>query len=201
MATLQSRDAWMVEGLHLALDHRDAQTKARCLYATLRGWIQNAELSVGMRLPSSRALAYELGISRNTALAAIDHLAAEGFIEAREGAGMYVAALQFLKPPPKAAPNRDSSAARLSDRGHALLSFCTETNLESRAFTPGVPALDVFPYAQWQRFLRRHRQRVCAVAIDSAKPRSVALWRLRWRPALCYPKAMPACIWSPASNP
>jgi DNA-binding GntR family transcriptional regulator len=44
----------------------------------------------GARLPSTRVLAPLLGISRNTALAAYDELAASGLIEARRGSGTRV---------------------------------------------------------------------------------------------------------------
>lgn len=157
MTNIQSRDAWLVEGMHLALDRRGAQTKAHCLYTTLRSWIQNTELRAGTRLPSSRVLAHALGISRNTALAAMDHLAAEGFVEAHAGAGMYVAALDFSTSRQKEAAVREAGSARLSSRGQALLSFSAELDIKSRAFAPGVPAFGMFPHRQWQRLLRRHR--------------------------------------------
>ena len=50
-------------------------------------------LGRGARLPSTRRLAVSLGVSRTTVTAAVDILAAEGFLEARRGSGTYVAAL------------------------------------------------------------------------------------------------------------
>src|SRR5262245_63606274 len=49
-------------------------------------------LSAGDRLPSSRALAADLGVSRSVAEQAYEQLLAEGWLEARRGAGTYVAA-------------------------------------------------------------------------------------------------------------
>src|SRR5690606_10791528 len=46
----------------------------------------------GSRLPATRLLARELGVSRNTVLAAYEQLRAEGFIEGRVGSGSYIAA-------------------------------------------------------------------------------------------------------------
>jgi DNA-binding transcriptional MocR family regulator len=55
--------------------------------AIQRGWIGN-----GAKLPSTRALAEALGVSRNTVIAAYDELTARGLIEGRRGAGVHVAA-------------------------------------------------------------------------------------------------------------
>ncbi|MGB7755524.1 MAG: PLP-dependent aminotransferase family protein [Salinisphaera sp.] len=130
----------------------------RCLYDGLRGWTQSGELAAGARLPSSRVLAAELGIGRNTALAALDHLSAEGFVVARAGAGVYVAETGFARP---AAPGTamGSRSLGLSERGRSLLALSNPPAPGHGAFVPGVPALDAFPWAAWQRLLRRHRNR------------------------------------------
>jgi DNA-binding transcriptional MocR family regulator len=52
--------------------------------------IEAGRLSRGTRLPSTRALARGLGVSRNTVLTAYEELAARGFIQGRRGAAMYV---------------------------------------------------------------------------------------------------------------
>ena len=63
----------------------------RRLYRRMRGLILDGSWPAGARLPSSRALAEELGISRNTALHAIDLLIADGWVRARHGSAVYVA--------------------------------------------------------------------------------------------------------------
>jgi len=63
----------------------------QALYIHLRAAILSRELKGGMKLPSTRALADELNISRNTALNAYRQLMAEGYLEGREGSGTFVA--------------------------------------------------------------------------------------------------------------
>jgi GntR family transcriptional regulator / MocR family aminotransferase len=58
----------------------------------LRRAILDGRLPAGTRLPSTRALAGEIGVSRNVALAAYDELFAEGYVEGRHGSGTFVAA-------------------------------------------------------------------------------------------------------------
>ena len=55
--------------------------------AIRRGWVAR-----GAKLPSTRALASALGVSRNTTIAAYDELKAMGLIDGRRGAGIHVAA-------------------------------------------------------------------------------------------------------------
>src|SRR5512144_380271 len=65
----------------------------QALYAHLRAAILSGELKGGMKLPSTRALADELNVSRNTVLNAYRQLLAEGYLEGREGSGTFVARL------------------------------------------------------------------------------------------------------------
>ena len=78
---------------HLGLDlHLDlAPTRpARSLEAALRAAVLDGRLSSGTRLPAARALAVDLGISRNTVAAVYAELTAEGWLESRVGAGTWV---------------------------------------------------------------------------------------------------------------
>ena len=61
------------------------------LYARIRELIVNGNLAADAQLPSTRTLAAELGVSRNTVVAAFDQLIAEGYLEAKVGAGSFVA--------------------------------------------------------------------------------------------------------------
>src|SRR5215467_1002893 len=62
----------------------------RQLYDHLRASILDGRLEKGAKIPSTRLLAAELGVSRNTVLNAYDQLIAEGYIESIEGKGTFV---------------------------------------------------------------------------------------------------------------
>jgi GntR family transcriptional regulator / MocR family aminotransferase len=63
----------------------------RQVYEAVRDKIMTGQLRPGARLPSTRAMATELGVSRRTALEAYDQLLAEGYVVGRVGSGTTVA--------------------------------------------------------------------------------------------------------------
>src|ERR1700740_3775563 len=63
----------------------------RILYEAVRRAILSQQLIPGARLPSTRELARDLGLSRNTVLSTFEALLAEGYIVARTGSGTFVA--------------------------------------------------------------------------------------------------------------
>ncbi|MHB0775650.1 MocR-like pyridoxine biosynthesis transcription factor PdxR [Halomonas sp. WWR20] len=154
----RAHSEWVIEALAMHLAVAGTGTLTQRLYDALRGWIQNGELASGSALPSSRRLMQSLGVGRNTVLAAMDRLVAEGFVAARQGVGLFVA---DLPPTPAGMAGRApiSEAGRLSRRGQQLLDFCGTMGTSHRAFAPGIPALDRFPRELWQRMLRRHQYR------------------------------------------
>ena len=93
------------------------------VYAGLKRAILHGQLRPGSRLPSTRTIAGDLELSRNTVTAAFDQLFAEGYIEARIGSGTRVVSTlpnEFLRPPLKSvARSRPSHAATLSRWGTA----------------------------------------------------------------------------------
>ncbi len=86
----------------LVLD-RSAGNQSLQVHASLRAAILDGRLSAGTRLPSSRALADQLGVGRNAVVVAFEHLQGDGLVETRPGAGTYVAALPKLEPQAQAA--------------------------------------------------------------------------------------------------
>src|SRR5688500_2442697 len=62
----------------------------RQIYELMRQVILRGELAAHSKLPSSRELAADIGLSRNTVIAAYQQLLAEGYIEARAGSGTFV---------------------------------------------------------------------------------------------------------------
>jgi GntR family transcriptional regulator/MocR family aminotransferase len=61
------------------------------IYRALRGQILRGRMSAGSRVPATRDLALELGVSRNVAIMAYRQLLDEGYLTARKGAGTFVA--------------------------------------------------------------------------------------------------------------
>ncbi|MBC7908343.1 MAG: PLP-dependent aminotransferase family protein [Rhodospirillaceae bacterium] len=136
------------------LDRASPEPLQRQLALALREAILAGQLAAGTRLPSTRRLASQLGLGRNTVLAAFEHLLAEGFIEARQGSGTVVAALPPVSPP---APRPERP---LSARAALLTTIEGPRGRRWGQFlAPGVPDLDQFPFAEWSRLLARRWRR------------------------------------------
>lgn len=140
------------------------------IYEHLRASILNGQLKQGAKIPSSRALADELGISRNTVLSAYDQLLAEGYLESVAGQGTFVTRVlpeRYLSTTPvrrKTLPK--PRIIQPSQRAQAVLAA---PNLEMppeihwnqrRAFRGGLPALDQFPFDLWAKIVARHAHRL-----------------------------------------
>lgn len=114
------------------------EPRYRQIVSALRQQISSGALAIGSRLPSSRALAQDLGVSRATVLTAYDQLVAEGYAEARRGAGLFVCDVAPIRTPqvPPAA-----TAPPPPPKPGALL--------------PGAPDPAVFPARSWARCVSR----------------------------------------------
>ena len=98
--TLMARPAT----LPVRLDRRRSETLGGQLAGQVRDLITAGTLVVGDRLPSTRGLASDLGVSRAVTEQAFDQLLAEGWLEARRGSGTYVAAAGNVAPGPTRTP-------------------------------------------------------------------------------------------------
>src|ERR1700761_2699816 len=83
------------------------------VHASLRSAILEGRLTAGLRLPSSRDLARQFRVRRNVVVAAYEHLLSDGLVEARIGAGTYVAA----KLPARAQPAKPVAQPQLVGLG------------------------------------------------------------------------------------
>lgn len=163
--------------LPLALEREDAAPLHRQLYDQLRDLILSGRLSAGARLPSTRTLARDLGVSRNTITGAFDQLLAEGYLVGRVGAGSYVSeelpedALSARQAEPEATP-RDARPRRrgLSKRGARLAGLRKAGGVKSAAFTPGLPDLDAFPFDVWSRLMSKAWRRPPRDLLANAEP-------------------------------
>lgn len=128
----------------------------RQLYEALRRLIQERILAAGSGLPSTRCLAIDLAIARNTVVAAYDQLATEGYIIARPGARSVVVDLPT-------GSGRDGHATpqiprrEISRRGELMMRQPVHHGTPGQlAFHPGMPDPDSFPFSTWGRLVARH---------------------------------------------
>ena len=133
----------------------------RQVYDGLRAAVLAGQLPAGSRLPATRVLAADLGVSRATVLAAFEQLMAEGYLTGRHGSGTYVAAAvpdhAFRPRRPRTTTPARRPARGLSQRGEVLTSRPTLPRRSSAPppFRPGTPALDAFPWEEWEQLARR----------------------------------------------
>jgi GntR family transcriptional regulator/MocR family aminotransferase len=140
--------------LHLPVDRTAGPPIHRQIYEGFRGAILDGRLRPRQRVPSTRALAGDLGVSRLPVLAAYDQLLHEGYLVARVGSGTFVSDAvpdDLLRSPavtggarPRAARTSPRPAPRARDYGGL------------GPFRMSLPALDQFPHAAWARMVARH---------------------------------------------
>lgn len=131
----------------------------RRLYDELRGAILAGKLVPGSRLPSTRELATDLGLSRTTVLNAFDQLIAEGYLDGQTGVGTYVSRalpedLLQTRTHTVSSTKRPNARRLLSRRGEQLASTAvtiTQRNDKPKPFRSGIPALDLFPFTIWAK--------------------------------------------------
>src|SRR5947209_7733003 len=139
----------------IRIDRRLRESLQVQLYQQIRLRIISGALSAGSRLPSTRALTGQLGVSRNTIVYAFDRLVAEGYLEGRRGSGIYVAELQLtataqIGESQKQTPGLPLRSARLSALSSVSISP-SYPGAKIRPFRPCQPAVDWFPLRNWNR--------------------------------------------------
>ena len=127
-------ETWAIPGLDLHLE-LDTTRRASSLERGLRSAIDDGRLASGARLPSSRTLASDLGIARNTIADVYAQLTAEGWLEARVGAGTWVSE-RATRPVPAPGAAAILPAVRADLRG-------------------GIPDASAFPRRAWVAAARR----------------------------------------------
>jgi GntR family transcriptional regulator/MocR family aminotransferase len=135
-------------------DRRSGEPLGAQLVRRLRGAIESGFFPAASRLLPSRELAQRLGLSRNTITDALDQLVAEGYLEARVGAGTFVTpALHERRrrtaPVPRSLPKYAGRLAPVE----AALDAVGDSHGPLRV---GAPALAAFPARTWERIARKH---------------------------------------------
>jgi GntR family transcriptional regulator/MocR family aminotransferase len=147
----------------LAPDSKAPESLYRQLYDKLRHAILAGRFSAGQQMPSTRILAADLEVSRNTVLNAFEQLIAEGYLEGAVGSGTYVARAlpeEMLRATATHAGAGAAGKRRRWSRQGARLAMYTISRIRQavvpKPFQSGVPALDAFPFDLWARLLNRY---------------------------------------------
>ncbi|GHO70253.1 GntR family transcriptional regulator [Ktedonobacter sp. SOSP1-52] len=158
-----------VDKPEIILDQNAQAPLYRQLYERLRAQILAGQLETGARLPSTRVLASQLGVSRNTTALAYEQLLLEGYLESRVGDGTRVALLEpeqlaqaggkVSKQSRKGTPATQHTL--LARRGQILLDeFAAghevEVSPDKDMFLVGEPEVAYFPYEIWARLIAKH---------------------------------------------
>ncbi len=173
------------------------------VYDALRGAILRGDLAQGARLPSSRGLASDLGLSRTTVLLAYEQLHAEGYVTGRVGSGTYVATelpdmalrsaeVESGKPCVVADVRVSQYAQRLATMAVVPEDQAPRVRYD---FRYGTPALDDQLIEIWRRMLTRTMRKASLRSLLYGPPegseslrQAVAAYLIRSRAVRCRPE-------------
>jgi GntR family transcriptional regulator/MocR family aminotransferase len=138
----------------LLLDRAGGDPLHRQLYRQIRSFILDGTLAPGAPLPSSRQLARESGLSRNTVTNAYDQLLAEGLTESRRGSGTHTIDITGSRPGarPRILTKKPPAAGRVAQLAASTRS---ESFFGGDALLPGFPDPREFPSKLWNRLANR----------------------------------------------
>jgi GntR family transcriptional regulator/MocR family aminotransferase len=143
----------------ISVDKAGDEPVHRQLYHVLRELILEGRLRAGSHVPPTRSFAQQLGLGRNTVIAAYDRLLSEGYFEARPGRGTWVANLPE-RPPATREGALEIRPPQISRRGALLASRSQpQRNPNKINFQPGFPEISRFPFSTWARLLSRNARR------------------------------------------
>jgi GntR family transcriptional regulator / MocR family aminotransferase len=189
----------------IQLDRSSTEPLHQQLYRQIRDELASGTFSNNSsRLPSTRALATELGIARLTVKAAFSKLHAEGYLKARMGSGTFVADSlpeTFLSPSrPKTQllierpPRLSGRVTNLPDKRMGKQFDYGIAGPPGVTFVPAVAALDEFPIAIWERLrtqvLAKKGSHLLQYASSHGDPdlrKAIAAYLCDYRGARCHP--------------
>ena len=169
----------------IAVNRKLGKPLQRQIYEAFRTAILEHQLRSGQQIPSTRALATELGISRIPVLNAYGQLLAEGYFESRTGAGTFVSASLLdgktsgkTEQRQKVSTRAGSHSRPVARRTEALPTFqASPWSYGWGAFGLGQMAFEHFPLPLWANLVARHSRRVEASALHFTDPRGSAEFR------------------------
>ena len=187
------------------LDRASSEPLYQQLYRQIREELESGSFdSSASRVPSSRALAATLGISRPTVNQAFSRLLAEGYLQTRKRSGIFVAdhlPATFLKAATPPTTARTEHSPRVARRVTRMTDFRTSRQLDvgmggppGVIFVAGLPAVDEFPIAVWERLRAQvlakkgaHLLRYASSRGEIELRKAVAAYLCDFRGANCHP--------------
>jgi GntR family transcriptional regulator/MocR family aminotransferase len=171
----------------IAIDRKNTKPLHKQIYDGFRMVIVRGNLRPGQRVPSSRTLSVELGISRIPILNAYGQLLAEGYFESRKGAGTFVSQSlpeNLILCEQNIAPSIQAGSGQRPVARRALLLGKFQRPAWTRgwgAFSVHQPAFDRFPFPVWSSLIMRHSKSPSLSAIHNIDP----LGSETFREAIC----------------
>lgn len=157
----------LTSAFELVIAERNPEVSAyKWLYAALRTEIVKGRLRPGARLPATRELAKQYGLSRGTVMNSFDQLKAEGYLEGTVGSGTYVSSVlpdelfEVVRKTGTKLQAARSAERRISNYAKRVSLFRNLEVRPSRAFRTNLPALDLFPATLWAQVASRRLRRV-----------------------------------------
>ena len=187
------------------LDRASSEPLYQQLYRQIREELESGSFdSSSSRVPSSRVLAATLGISRPTVNQAFSKLLAEGYLQTRERSGIFVAdhlPATFLKAARSATTARIEHSPRVARRVSRMTDSRSGRQLDvgvagppSVTFVAGLPAVDEFPIAVWERLREQvlakkgaHLLRYASSRGEIDLRKAIAAYLCDFRGANCHP--------------
>jgi len=190
----------------IRLDRTATEPLHEQLYRQIRDELKSGRFSEGSsRLPSSRALATDRGISRSTVRLALSKLHAEGYLRSKPGSGTFVANLlpeAFLTADQPKADQPIQRPFRISERVRAIPDARVGDQFDLGAtgagpgisLVPSIPAVDEFPVAVWERLRAQvlakkgvNLLRYASNRGDADLRKAIAAYLCDFRAARCHP--------------
>src|SRR4030095_9774342 len=190
----------------IRLDRTATEPLHEQLYRQIREELKSGRFSdASSRLPSSRAVAMERGISRSTVRLAFVKLHAEGYLRSKPGSGTFVANLlpeTFLTADQQKSHRPTHRPIHISDRVRAIPDGRVGNQFDLGATGAGagvslvasIPAVDEFPIAVWERLRTQvlakkgaHLLRYASNRGDADLRKALAAYLCDFRAAHCHP--------------
>ena len=160
----------------LVVNRKLAKSLYRQVYEGYRQAIVDGNLRAGQRVPSTRVLAAELGISRLPVMSAYAQLLAEGYFESRIGSGTVVAKSLLVRGGAPQGKSKLPVAAAAKQRRVSMRCGAVP-NVENfyrrrsvKPFSVSQIAFEHFPLQIWSRLVTRHSRRASARSLDYGDP-------------------------------